>query len=308
MPPTLASTEEFKQQIAGVVGIAVTPFDSDGTSIDDEAFEVLIDRAVSAGLQNITPNGNTSEYFSLTASERLRSVELSRKTAPDALIISGIGEAITDVAHTAGAHLLAGADAFMVHQPIHPFWSVEGWIDVHKELARAHPGVPLVPYIKDRRLNAEAIVRLLDSVDEVAAIKYAIGDLEAFAYATAAVPEGRVTWICGLAENWAPYFSVGGTKGFTSGLVNVDPQRSLRISALLAEGDFASAIKEQREILEFEGMRAANSSQHNVSVVKEALHQLGLCNRTVRPPLSQLDATDGASVARIIEQWQIRGN
>ena len=44
----------------------------------------------------------------------------------------------------------------------------------------------------------------------------------------------------------------------------------------------------------FEELRAADSSADNVSVVKEALAQLGLCRRDVRPPSRLLPASIGA--------------
>ena len=53
----------------------------------------------------------------------------------------------------------------------------------------------------------------------------------------------------------------------------------------------------------FEEMRAANASANNVSVVKEALCQLGVCARDVRPPSSLLPAAGRATVTEILEQW-----
>jgi 4-hydroxy-tetrahydrodipicolinate synthase len=37
--------------------------------------------------------------------------------------------------------------------------------------------------------------------------------------------------------------------------------------------------------------------------VKEALAQLGLCGRAVRPPITELPAVDRAEVARILASW-----
>ena len=54
-------------------------------------------------------------------------------------------------------------------------------------------------------------------------MKYAVPDPTSLPGLLAGVGPGRWVWVCGLAEMWAPYFWVGGARGFTSGLVNVAP-------------------------------------------------------------------------------------
>ena len=50
----------------------------------------------------------------------------------------------------------------------------------------------------------------------------------------------------------------------------------------LRAGDFAQAMKVWDTARRFEELRAADASADNVSVVKEALAQLGLCRADVR--------------------------
>ena len=42
------------------------------------------------------------------------------------------------------------------------------------------------------------------------------------------------------------------------------------------------------------------ANARNVSVVKEALAQLGLCRAAVRPPISELTPAERAEVARVL--------
>jgi 4-hydroxy-tetrahydrodipicolinate synthase len=58
-----------------------------------------------------------------------------------------------------------------------------------------------------------------------------------------------------------------------------------------------------RSVKPFEDLRARRNSANNVPVVKEALAQLGLCDRRVRPPLETLDAAERAEVASILASW-----
>ena len=51
----------------------------------------------------------------------------------------------------------------------------------------------------------------------------------------------HITWTGGLAEVWAPTFYAVGARGFTSGLINIWPERSVAINTALEEGDYAAA-------------------------------------------------------------------
>jgi 4-hydroxy-tetrahydrodipicolinate synthase len=53
----------------------------------------------------------------------------------------------------------------------------------------------------------------------------------------------------------------------------------------------------------FEELRAADASADNVSVVKEALAQLGLCRPDVRPPSRPLPAHLKDEIAHILDAW-----
>jgi 4-hydroxy-tetrahydrodipicolinate synthase len=94
-----------------------------------------------------------------------------------------------------------------------------------------------------------------------------------------------------------------GARGFTSGLVNVSPEISLRMRDALRSGDQAAAMRVWDLIKPFEDLRGADSSANNVSVVKEALEQLGLCRRDVRAPSSVLSPADRENVAASLAAW-----
>ena len=84
-----------------------------------------------------------------------------------------------------------------------------------------------------------------------------------------------LVWSGGLAETWAPAFYAVGARGFTSGLINVWPERSVAISRALEGGDYAAARALIDGISSFETLRAEERNGANVSVVKAALQFLG---------------------------------
>jgi 4-hydroxy-tetrahydrodipicolinate synthase len=55
----------------------------------------------------------------------------------------------------------------------------------------------------------------------------------------------------------------------------------------------------------FEELRLADSSADNVSVVKEALAQLGLARADVRPPSRPLPTAMKQEIAQILATWDV---
>lgn len=295
----------LKAALADVVAIPVTPFAADGT-IDTAAHRALLRRLLDGGVRTLTPNGNTGEFYALTPQERRTVTELTIDEAGGrAAILVGVGHDVPTAVAAAAHAGDAGAEMVMVHQPVHPYVSQDGWIDYHRAIAEAVPGLGVVPYIRNPHLDGEALAALADACPNVIGVKYAVPDAARFAAFARDAGLERFVWIAGLAELYAPaYFSAGAT-GFTSGLVNVAPGVSIAMLEALRAGDHPAAMKVWEQIRRFEELRADRQSANNVTVVKEALASLGLCRRDVRPPSRVLPEAQRAEVADRIAGWSI---
>ncbi|MDH6610910.1 4-hydroxy-tetrahydrodipicolinate synthase [Streptomyces sp. SAI-208] len=302
------SSESFETQraaLADVVAIPVTPFAEDGT-VDQDTHRALLRRLLDGGITTLTPNGNTGEFYALSPEERRLVTELTVEEARDrASVLVGVGHDVPTAVACARHARELGATMVMVHQPVHPYVSQDGWIDYHREIASAVPELGVVPYIRNAQLRGERLAELADSCPNVIGVKYAVPDAAKFAAFARDAGLERFVWVAGLAEPYAPsYFSAGAT-GFTSGLVNVAPAVSLNMIEALRSGDYPAAMKVWEQIRRFEELRAANGSADNVTVVKEALASLGLCRREVRPPSRELPEAERAEVAAIAAGWSI---
>ncbi|MFM9592361.1 dihydrodipicolinate synthase family protein [Streptomyces scabiei] len=297
--------ETQRAALADVVAIPVTPFAEDGT-VDQGAHRALVRRLLDGGIATLTPNGNTGEFYALTPEERRLVTELTMDEAGDrAVILVGVGHDVPTAVASAEHARELGAQMVMVHQPVHPYVSQDGWVDYHRAIARAVPELGVVPYIRNAQLTGERLARLADTCPNVVGVKYAVPDAARFAAFARDAGLERFVWVAGLAEPYAPsYFSAGAT-GFTSGLVNVAPAVSLNMIEALRSGDFPGAMKIWEQIRRFEELRAADGSANNVTVVKEALASLGLCRRDVRAPSRQLPEDERAEVAAIAAGWSI---
>jgi len=90
----------------------------------------VIDRAVAAGVDILTVNGNTGEFYGLSTSEAVTMVQSVCKLVDGRVpVVAGIGLALPDALALTHASVAAGADALMIHQPPDPFVAPRGVCD-----------------------------------------------------------------------------------------------------------------------------------------------------------------------------------
>lgn len=280
--PTALSAGALRVALSGISGILVTPFDADDRPAPAR-LAPIIDRATRAGVHALTVNGNTSEFYSLTADEALRMARaVPELVAGRAPVIAGVGRSIGEAVALAKASVAAGASALMIHQPPDPFVAPRGVLDYVARVAGAADGTPVVLYLRNDTIGTATISELC-RIEGVLGVKWATPNPMMLARAIADAPEG-VTWVAGLAEVWAPPLYAVGARGFTSGLINVWPERSVAIHAALAAGDYDAANALIRDMRAFEDIRAEEQGGANVTGVKAALLEIGMDCGPARPP------------------------
>ncbi|MDH2424024.1 dihydrodipicolinate synthase family protein [Sphaerisporangium sp. TRM90804] len=294
--------EKVRHALGSVVAVPVAPYDAAGR-VDEGACADMVSRMVAAGVVAVTPNGNTGEFYSLSPQECDRVLALTVSAADGAAVIAGVGHDAALAARQAVRAAALGAHGVMVHQPVHPYQSQDGWVAYHRAVADAVPGLGVVCYVRSPLVTARAVGRLAEACPNVVGVKYAVPD--PLRFAEMAGEAGGLVWVCGLAESWAPFYWPGGARGFTSGLAAVVPELSLALLHRLRAGDTGGAMRLWRRLKPFEDLRARHGNANNVSVVKEALAQLGLCRRDVRPPISPLPETERAEVAALLGSLRV---
>lgn len=275
-------TLTLDQALTGISGILVTPYAENG-DIAPEKLSPIIDAAISAGVHMPVVNGNTGEFYALTtdeACEMVRAVcDMVGSRAP---VLAGIGRGIRDACRLARASADAGASALMIHQPPDPFVALRGTIDYLNAVSDASGGLPIMLYLRNDAIGTKGIAELC-SVPSVKGVKWATPNPMKLSEAKAAA-DPSIVWVGGLAEVWAPSFYAVGARGFTSGLINVWPERSVAIHAALEAGNYRRANELISQMRIFEDIRAEELNGTNVTGVKAALKLLGHDCGPTRPP------------------------
>ena len=268
--------------LTGVAGILVTPFDQHDAIAPDRQIPI-IQRAIDAGVAVLTANGNTGEFYSLTASEAEAMVAATAEyVAGRVPLVAGVGKGINEACALARASARAGASALMVHQPPDPFVAPRGLVDYLHRVHDAGEGLPVVVYLRNDAIGTDAIAAVCE-VEGVMGVKWATPNPMRLQAAMSASPS-HIIWVGGLAETWAPTFYAVGARGFTSGLINVWPEHSVAINLALEAGDFTAARRLVGQMQVFEDIRAGEKGGSNVSGVKLALRMLGEDCGHARPP------------------------
>ena len=303
MSLTPATAQTLRHALATAVVVPVTPFHADG-SPDWDTYAALTGRLIDGGITVITPNGNTGEFYALSNAEARQAFETVAKASDSrAELLAGVGHDIATAVESARHAQDQGARMIMIHQPVHPYVSQEGWIDYHAAIAGAVPDLGVVLYLRTERITGAHIAALADRAPNVIGVKYGVRDATKFAAVARDAGIDRFTWLAGAAELTAPAYWAVGAHAFTSGLANVNPGLALAMLDALRANDFGAAMKVWESVRRFEELRGADSSADNVSVVKEALSQLGLCHADVRPPSRLLPAGIKEEISGILASW-----
>ncbi|MCW5629063.1 MAG: dihydrodipicolinate synthase family protein [Rhodoferax sp.] len=273
----------LRRALDGISGILVTPFD-DRDQLDPAPLQPVVDRAIAAGVHVLVANGNTSEFYGLTAAEAERMVQVAaEQVAGRVPLLAGVGRSVHEACALARTSQAAGAAAIMVHQPPDPFVSPRGVVDYVRWIAGAAEGLPLVLYLRNDAIGLAAIEELC-ALDPVVGVKWASPTPMMLAEAIRRTAGRDIAWVGGLAETWAPPFYAVGARGFTSGLINVFPAHAMAIHRALDDGNYARAGVLIAAMRPFEDLRALENNGTNVTVVKAALRILGPDCGATRPP------------------------
>jgi 4-hydroxy-tetrahydrodipicolinate synthase len=293
--------DKVRRALTGISGVPVTPYAGEG-SVDTTKLTTLIKGLAAARVHNLMAAGNTGEFFTLSLDE-VRLVHSTTIKAADgkSLVSAAVGRSLTEAKALAREAIAEGADAIMGHHPMDPFAGPSYQAKYFLELADAST-VPVIAYVRSDTFSV-ADFRKLALHPNIAGIKFASGNLMLLADVIRSTKDAPAIWVCGLAEGWAPAFYAMGARGFTSGLVNVFPERSHAIHTALEAGDYQAARDLIDGIAGFEAMRTKYLNGANVTVVKEALGMLGTDVGPVRVPgVEALNDSERSSLQEIVER------
>jgi len=262
----------------------VTPFSPDGKTVDYAQLEKLVEFQIEGGTDGIIPAGTTGETPTLSHEEHKKVIEtVVRKANKRVKVIAGTGSNSTEktIEMTRFAKE-AGADAVLVVVPYYNKPTQEGLYLHYKAVAEV--GIPVVLYNVPSRsgagLTAKTVARLA-KIPNIVAIKEASGSLD---QVSEILSSSDITVLSGDDSLTLPMMAIG-AKGVISVIANVVPDRTKKLVSLALAGDYEAARKVHLELFKLCRVMFVES---NPIPVKTAMALLGLCDASLRLPLSPL--------------------
>lgn len=258
--------------------VPLTAYDASG-KLDVNAQGAHIARMYAAGMRVFMPAAGTSEFHSLSADEIVSIVRVTREASgPDAQIFAPIGLQLAHAIDVGTRSVKAGATGVMFMPFSHPYLSNSGARDYYKQVLE-QVRCPTLVYKKSPIPSDELLLDLAGG-PHVVGVKYAENNMHDFRKVVLA-DGGRVEWLCGSAERFAPYYMLAGATGYTTGAGNVCPHLTLAMHAAFAAGEYAEGMRLQQLIIPIEDYRQKEGDSYNISMLK---HALAFCGRDFGPP------------------------
>jgi 4-hydroxy-tetrahydrodipicolinate synthase len=284
--------------LSGAYTALVTPFSEDGSSIDFEALEWLVEGQLAAGVTGLVPCGTTGESPTLTEAEQKlvieRTVKVARGRVP---VIAGAGSFSTQkTIKTAQVALEAGADGVMIVMPYYNRPTQAGLVEHIVHVAQAVKAPVVLYNIPGRTgvdLGIDATETICARASNVIAIKDATGNVLRCQEIVRRLGE-RLTVMSGDDALTLAMMACG-ARGLISTTSNLFPKPVADTCRLALAGEWKEARRVHLGML---AVYEAMFIEASPAPVKFALSQRGRIKAAVRLPL--VSPSEGARI-KILE-------
>ena len=273
--------------IKGSITALITPFK--GGTVDEKAFQSLVDWQIKEGTQGLVPCGTTGESPTLSHDEHRRVVELCIEAAARRVpVIAGTGSNSTEEAISLTRHAKkAGADAALIVSPYYNKPTQEGLYHHFKAIAESVE-LPIIVYNIPPRcivdISVETMARLA-KLPNIIGVKEATGDVTRFTKHRRAIGKDFVQ-LSGDDALALAQMAHGGM-GCISVTSNIAPRLLAEFQTACLAGDYVKARSLHDRLAP---LHEALFVETSPAPIKYAASLLGLCEPTVRLPLVEPQA------------------
>jgi 4-hydroxy-tetrahydrodipicolinate synthase len=288
----------------GAYTALVTPFTPDGTAVDWQAYERLVEAQLEARVTGLVPAGTTGESPCLTDGEQRELVSRAARLAKGrATVVAGIGTNNTKKTIEAGkAALEAGAEGVMVVMPYYNKPSQDGLLAHVRAIAEAVSCPVMLYNIPGRttvELTIDTLLRIIDVCPNVVALKDATGGVtyvqELLLRATRSI-----LVLAGDDALTLPLMSVG-ARGVVSVTSNLYPRAVSEVVEDALAGRYLEAQAKNKKLFP---VHRALFVEPNPQPIKAALALKGRVNASVRPPLVEASPACTTMLAEVLRAYE----
>ncbi|MFC7328446.1 5-dehydro-4-deoxyglucarate dehydratase [Marinactinospora rubrisoli] len=301
-------TQFAPEELRAVLGSGLLSFPvthaRDDLGFDEDAYRDHVSRQAAAGPSGLFAAGGTGEFFALTPDEVDRVVRAAVAAVPEGMpVVAPAGYGTAQAVAMARAAEAAGASGVFLLPPYLTEAPQEG-LAAHVRAVCAATGLGVIVY---HRANAayhfDTVQELVDDCPNLIGFKDGIGDVDLMTRIHARLGD-RLLSIGGLptAETYAlPYLEMGVTT-YSSAIFNFLPEFALDFYTAVRARDAETVYRKLNEfVLPYLDIRNRRAG-YAVSIVKAGLAVTGRPAGPVRPPLTDLTATELGELKALVEK------
>jgi len=305
MPSYTIKKEEKIMAIFKGSGVAIiTPFHADG-SVNYDKLDELINFHCDNQTDSIIICGTTGESSTLSEEEHMECIKFTvNRTKGRVPVIEGTGSNSTQTTIEMSVDAAAcGVDGLLIVTPYYNKCTQAG-LAAHYTAVAKEAKAPIVLYSVASRTGVniapETVAELVNSVDNIVAIKEASGNIAQVAKIMQ-LTDGKVDLYSGNDDQIVPLLSLGG-KGVISVLANVAPKVTHDICMKYFEGDVKGSCDLQLKIFP---LVEALFSEVNPIPVKMAANLMGMEVGGLRMPLTELTEGNTRRLEQAMKEFGI---
>lgn len=285
----------MESKLIGTGVALVTPMNGD-YSVDYESLKKLIDHVIDGGVDYLVVQGTTGESPVFSWSEKLQILSFIIDYVDAKLpVVFGLGGNNTfDLIDKSKDLKGIQIDAILSASPYYNKPSQKGIIRHYNMLADAFPA-PIILYNVPSRTasNVEAATTLeLSKHHNIIAMKEASGDLAQCKMIIDRKPDDFL--LLSGDDSLTHEMIKQGAEGVISVISNLIPNQFSEMVNLALKGDYDSSHQKE---LSLRVPIELSMKEGNPSSIKAGLASIGICSRTVKPPL--FDSSD-----KLVEEWR----
>lgn len=286
-------------QFEGIYTPVVTPHNPDH-SINETAFEAVIEDLIKSGVHGLIVAGTTGEYYAQSMDERIHLMERAKDIINRRLpLIVGTGAIRTEdsIAYAREARRI-GADALLVTTPPYAYPTGRE-IALHALAVDREANLPVMLYNYPGRMSVNMDEETLDRLGRspnFCAIKESSGDPDRLHMLARDYPHIQLS--CGMDDQALEFFAWGARSWVCAGS-NFAPEAHLALyRACAVEGDFTKGRRIMSAMLPL--MRVLEQGGKFVQCIKHGVTMRGIDSGPPRRPLQPLNKDDKRQLEQVV--------
>ena len=286
-------------------GVAIVTPMYDNEEVNYDKLEELINMQIDNGTDAIIIAGTTGESPCLSMEEHAKvikaAVEFTKHRVP---VVAGTGSNCTKTAMQLSKEAEEfGADGLLVVTPYYNKATQKGLI-AHFTAVANSVNVPIILYNVPSRtgcnIQPETAVYLAQNVENIVGIKEASGNISQVVK-LASLSKGCIDIYSGNDDQVVPLLSLGG-KGVISVTANIIPEDVHDMVQKYLDGDVQGSLDLQLKAID---LCNALFCEVNPIPVKKAVELLGMCDGTMRMPLTEMEPQNVEKLKKAMEEYGV---